>query len=511
MLRVAIVGSLLVLARVPYYLTGHVQEDAYITFRCARNLAESGQYGFNLGERVSASTSHLSVFLAALFHVITSEHYVLAMLLVQTLALVMAASLLAAAIRHSFAACPDAKLWCILALTPSGLLVSYSGMETALLVLVICALLHALGNASSHSWLLAASFLAPWLRPDAVAYVGVLCAALSLRNRRAAVQHAVGCAAGLAALLVFNKLYFGTWLHQTIIAKSVAYRDAASVGIGPFLARLKMVFLGTPEVASMFVPIGTKYLSWLSLPSLLAVLVSIAYLLRRASRGGAPRTLLLAMSAVVFVLPAAYCAGAVVFPWYLWPSQFLAHALIIAALAAAVARLPRVSRVVTVAGYGVLLLLGIGQWVLSANIGAQDRGYRASIGEHIRSISQKDDTLLLEPAGYVPYFAQRYTWDEIGLVSPLVSARRATHGRRWWLEFLREFRPTYVLEREDILRRLTLDGHRLDDGEWEWFLGSYALVKEFVYDPSEFASSRLLRSVLRFGSATRYFLYKRRG
>ncbi|MBP8998424.1 MAG: hypothetical protein KBG10_09100, partial [Anaerolineaceae bacterium] len=55
----------LFLVRVPFFLTHHVQEDAYISLRCAENLAESGVYGFSPGERVSSSTARRYVFLAA--------------------------------------------------------------------------------------------------------------------------------------------------------------------------------------------------------------------------------------------------------------------------------------------------------------------------------------------------------------------------------------------------------------------------------------------------------------
>ncbi|MGB7836360.1 MAG: hypothetical protein WBL84_29590 [Xanthobacteraceae bacterium] len=46
----------LVLVRVPYFLTHHIQEDAYIAFRTAFNLADHGVYSFNVDEHAPGAT-----------------------------------------------------------------------------------------------------------------------------------------------------------------------------------------------------------------------------------------------------------------------------------------------------------------------------------------------------------------------------------------------------------------------------------------------------------------------
>src|SRR5712671_223511 len=70
------VGLCLVALQLPFVLTQHIQEDAYITFRSAANLADLHVYGFNPGERVSASTSHLSVFVVALLRKFTGDAFI---------------------------------------------------------------------------------------------------------------------------------------------------------------------------------------------------------------------------------------------------------------------------------------------------------------------------------------------------------------------------------------------------------------------------------------------------
>lgn len=55
----------LVLVRVLYFLTHHIQEDAYIAFRTAFNLADHGVYSFNVDEHAPGATSLLFGFLEA--------------------------------------------------------------------------------------------------------------------------------------------------------------------------------------------------------------------------------------------------------------------------------------------------------------------------------------------------------------------------------------------------------------------------------------------------------------
>src|SRR5580692_9113543 len=87
---VAAIFVMLVLVRVPFFLTHHVQEDAYISWRCARNFANTGVYCFNFPERVSASTSHAYVFLTAGVIRIAGTHFVPVILTLNTMMFVAA-------------------------------------------------------------------------------------------------------------------------------------------------------------------------------------------------------------------------------------------------------------------------------------------------------------------------------------------------------------------------------------------------------------------------------------
>jgi hypothetical protein len=123
-------------------------------------------------------------------------------------------------------------------------------------------------------------------------------------------------------------------------------------------------------------------------------------------------------------------------------------------------------------------------------------------------MSAEGDTLLLEPAGYVPYFAGLRTDDEIGLGSPKVTRYRQQYGSAWWPQFVRDTQPTFIVEREPMASFMTLDGYVLTDSERAWFVERYTLVSTFTYNPDRLRGYALTRAIARLGSAAGYRLYR---
>jgi hypothetical protein len=207
----------LFLVRVPFFLTHHVQEDAYISLRCAENLAETGVYGFNPGERVSSSTSHLYVFLAATIRLFAGHAaFVPAMLVINTL-LFLAGTWFVA--KRIFSDEKKRSLfWVLASVLPVSILISSSGMETSLLIFVIGLSFYLLGKPKGRWRAYGLIGLLPWVRPDALAYALLLLSGNALNRKRLPWG---GCWAllGMGGLLTFNQLYFGSLLQQSIQAK----------------------------------------------------------------------------------------------------------------------------------------------------------------------------------------------------------------------------------------------------------------------------------------------------
>jgi hypothetical protein len=510
--RIGAIATALLLVQVPFIATKHIQEDAFITFRCVRNLVETGVYGFNPGERVSASTSHASVFIAAALKRVFADWFVPAVQLAYGAATVAGIYLLVSAL------VADERrqkiVWAISAVLPVSILIAYSGMETGLLVLLMGAIMTGTVDSRFSPACAAAWFLLPWVRPDAVAFgaivLGVMTAGPKGRSHVAA-SYALAALVGVVSWLAFNHAYFGVWLPQTITGKSEVFLPtSARAAIVEGVSRARRMFFGDAFTPGIFVPIETKYLHVLGVPAFLITLAAGVSAVVNPVWAGVRRPAAAALVLMTFVVPLAYAAGGAPGTWYFWPSRLTGSLLVVAPLTAVLGRQASGIRRFAVAGVtaGLFVLLA-GQWCYAIAWSTQERLYRGGIGEEIRRISDPHDTLLLEPAGYVPYFAERWTWDEVGVASPVITEYRRLYGSRWWIRFVQDKSPTFLLEREPMREFVTYDAYRLTRDEREWFERNYAMVREFRYDARSLRHSPLLGRISSLSEAATYLLYQR--
>ena len=55
-------------------------------------------------------------------------------------------------------------------------------------------------------------------------------------------------------------------------------------------------------------------------------------------------------------------------------------------------------------------------------------------------------------------------------------------NKRWWLDFIEENKPTFIVDRKNIFKGFSKDGKfNLNDNEIIWFRENYELVKEYNY------------------------------
>jgi len=506
------VGTGLLAAQIPFIVTRHVQEDAYITFRCAANLVATGIYGYNPGERASASTSHLAVFTVALIRLAAGQHFIVATQMLYGIATLVGLYLIAAAVVRDTPS--RIWVWAAIGLFPVSLTVAYSGMETALVMLLTGTILRSTYEPWPTTWTLAAFFLLPWARPDAVALgiVTILSAgAFGKQSMRPVITYSVYLMAGSISWLVFNRLYFGAFLPQSIHGKAImwmpsTWHDAVLGGA----MRLRQVFLGQSMWQGIFTPIATRHLKMLAVPAFVVVAAAAIAVTARPAKFAASRRAAVALAGIAFVMPVAYAVGGVLAPWYFWPSAVAGWLLVVVAGVASIRPLRGVRQHLACAAAAIVLVsLMVGQWLYAASWGTQEHFYRGGIGDEIRTLASPGDTLLLEPAGYVPFHAQLWTWDEIGITSPVVTEYRSNYGPAWWIRFIHDRTPTFLLERDHILANRTLDGYDLSTDEQAWFATHYALVRVFTYEPDRLRSARLMLFAARLGSARDYYLYRR--
>lgn len=501
--RWALIATLLVACRAPFWWTQHFQEDAFITFRTAFNLADHGEYTFNLGERYPAATSVLYGHLVAGIRWLAGPRALDAIQVVNACLAVIGswwfASALFADRRRAIG------LWVLLALTPITLQLSYSGMETALVVFLLGLLARGVAEAEGVAALVA-GFLLPLARPDALVFPGlVVLLAFGWPLRRRALL-AAAALAGTAVSSMVGWLYSGFWLPTTALAKLAAYQPDRS--LSAFFGRCWTIY----GRESFFAPFNTKFLASTGFAEL-ATLVGIAAIVfveaRRSGLRSGTRVGILA--AWVLAVPLFFAIGANTFPWYFWPSGWVASGLVAAAILLGLEALRPRARVFGVCLLAAsLLTLDGARFVLSVNWGAQAFRYLGGIGTYIGSVAKPGDTLLLEPAGAIPFFSGLLTYDEVGLASRriLPYLRRDSVGN--WLGFARDVRPTFTVQRDHFFAGSTALGYVLTAEDKAWFDQTYELIAEFHFDAAKLARSPFEQRILGLSTPVRYYVFRLR-
>ena len=233
-----LIAGLLTLAMLARLVPGErMVDDAYITFRYARNLVEGHGPVYNPGEHVLGTTTPLyTLLLAGLALVTRSRDFPALALAVNALAGAASVGLVYAlgnrlAGRRTPAAA-TALLW---AVAPYSVTFAIGGMETDLTIALLLATsyAHLTGRPRAMAVLSALALLA---RPDTAILLGPLWLDLALTRLR---EHQLVdvLSAGLITLaillpwLIFGTLYFGSPFTNSVAAKSVTYRLDPTEGL----------------------------------------------------------------------------------------------------------------------------------------------------------------------------------------------------------------------------------------------------------------------------------------
>ena len=221
-----LIVALLVIALAARLIPGQrMVDDAFITFRYARNLVRGAGFAYNPGDRVLGTTTPLYTLLMAGIALATGD--------LEFPVLALAANALAGAVStvlvyllgrrwagHWAPAAASAILW---AVAPYSVTFAIGGMETDLTIALLLAAAYA--HLTHRHWTLAVfTALALLARPDTAILLGLLWLDLLLIRRRIPWREGLVTLALLAPWLIFGTLYFGSPIPNSIAAKSAAYR-----------------------------------------------------------------------------------------------------------------------------------------------------------------------------------------------------------------------------------------------------------------------------------------------
>jgi hypothetical protein len=433
----SLIGALLSVALLVRLAPGErIVDDAYITFRYARNIVESRGFVYNPGEPVLGTTTPLyALVLAAAALTSGSRDFPTIAVMVNALAGAASVGLLYALIKrmaeHALPAAAAALLW---AVAPYSVTFAIGGMETDLTIALL------LGASCAHlagrsRWMAVSSALALLARPDTVILLGPLWLSFILKERRSpGIAHipwqeaAIGLGL-LAPWLVFGTLTFGSPIPGSITAKSAAYRLSPAESLVRMIQHYSAPFFGHEILGRGWQLIGfVIYLLLCGLGGLWAL---------RRDRGTWP---LLAYPFVYFAVFAA--ANPLLFRWYLSPPlpfYFLFIVIGIWSLGGDVDRLlgrssvrsaglPMYRSIILALFTVVALVFTLSAWELHPGHGPARPAPKmawfelellyARAADIVLAQAQPSDTLCAGDIGTLGYVTRLRILDTVGLVTP---------------------------------------------------------------------------------------------
>lgn len=499
-------GFLLVLLHIPFYLAHRIEDDSYISFTCGKTLAESGTLGFNKGEKISVCTSHLYVLIIAASHLVFGDFFIQAVMLFNLIislwALYIMSSLFYAGLKQRLI------LWSISSFLPQALLIVDKGMETPILIFLIAVILKWVCSQKFGLSACFALFLVPFVRPDWAVFILLPIIYVFIKNRKIDYKILLSAISGTLAFFIFNKLYFGHFLNQSIIAKSHLIVKT------PFWELLGKVFFSNDFGIFLPINISSLYirhfiLIFLFYSSGILFFTGFVYFVFKffKSSNQSHKNILAVMLGLIFFVPVLYAFGGVIFSWYLLPSALLAYFLLASGLITFLNGLGKRNKIIMTLIILILFLILIGcQLLIDVYAGSLNYYYYSEVGKYIKSISSENDSIMLEPLGVIPFFAKRYAHDEAGLASPLVTEYWEKYGLKWWINYVKDKKPTFLVER-------SVDAFGLSLQEKEWFDGNYSLVKEFHYNLKDYPSvnfiDQFVSKIFRMGFNSVFYIYKK--
>ena len=477
-----------VLVKLLFLLTHHIQEDAFITWRVAQNLLDYGVIGFNGETKISASTTHLYVFVSYVFNLIFGkENFIYPLLIFNSLLFTIGSYFLSKLILEN--PVHQAIFIFLFGILPPSIKISILGMEYGILFFLEMALLY-FGFKQNKIW---AQILFPILilftRIDTVIFLGIVFLVDIIWNKKIRWFYILGGILGVAVLMSFNWFYFGELVNNTIVAKSVTYAKNMSLALQwKYFLMNYGNFWGMLKLPGDFNPFTILVLFF----ELLAFLYIVS---KRESKNLFIWIIFLFgwTKQLIFISQRSY------FDWYYWVPQILLFAVI----------LVFVLEQKTYKFWWISLLLifyilpmAAFQTIHSIATGNGEWNYRRSIGLFLKDYEKdKNQYILLEPAGYIPYFSGLKAIDEVGLVDKEIQAEIKKDKANYWKNTVEKRKPKYLLAPKNLF----------EGKDGSFYQENYQLLKEFRIKNHLNSDNKILEKIYRLKpSGTDYNLYERK-
>ena len=477
-----------VLVKLLFLLTHHIQEDAFITWRVAQNLLDYGVIGFNGETKISASTTHLYVFVSYIFNLIFGkENFIYPLLIFNSLLFTIGSYFLSKLILEN--PVHQAIFIFLFGILPPSIKISILGMEYGILFFLEMALLY-FGFKQNKIW---AQILFPILilftRIDTVIFLGIVFLVDIIWNKKIRWFYILGGILGVAVLMSFNWFYFGELVNNTIVAKSVTYAKNMSLALqwkyflmnyGNFWGMLKLPGDFNPFTILVLVFELLAFLYIVSKRESKNLFIWIIFLFGWTKQ-------------LIFISQRSY------FDWYYWVPQILLFAVILVfVLEQKTYKFWWISLLIIF----YILPMAAFQTVHSIATGNGEWNYRRSIGLFLKDYEKdKNQYILLEPAGYIPYFSGLKAIDEVGLVDKEIQTEIKKDKANYWKNTVEKRKPKYLLAPKNLF----------EGKDGSFYQENYRLLKEFRIKNHLNSDNKILEKIYRLKpSGTDYNLYERK-
>ena len=477
-----------VLVKLLFLLTHHIQEDAFITWRVAQNLLDYGVIGFNGETKISASTTHLYVFVSYVFNLIFGkENFIYPLLIFNSLLFTIGSYFLSKLILEN--PVHQAIFIFLFGILPPSIKISILGMEYGILFFLEMALLY-FGFKQNKIW---AQILFPILilftRIDTVIFLGIVFLVDIIWNKKIRWFYILGGILGFVVLMSFNWFYFGELVNNTIVAKSVTYAKNMSLALqwkyflmnyGNFWGMLKLPGDFNPFTILVLVFEFLAFLYIVSKRESKNLFIWIIFLFGWTKQ-------------LIFISQRSY------FDWYYWVPQILLFAVILVfVLEQKTYKFWWISLLVIF----YILPMSAFQTVHSIATGNGEWNYRRSIGLFLKDYEKdKKQYILLEPAGYIPYFSGLKAIDEVGLVDKEIQTEIKKDKANYWKNTVEKRKPKYLLAPKNLF----------EGKDGSFYQENYRLLKEFRIKNHLNSDNKILEKIYRLKpSGTDYNLYERK-
>ena len=477
-----------VLVKLLFLLTHHIQEDAFITWRVAQNLLDYGVIGFNGETKISASTTHLYVFVSYVFNLIFGkENFIYPLLIFNSLLFTIGSYFLSKLILEN--PVHQAIFIFLFGILPPSIKISILGMEYGILFFLEMALLY-FGFKQNKIW---AQILFPILilftRIDTVIFLGIVFLVDIIWTKKVRWFYILGGILGVVVLMSFNWFYFGELVNNTIVAKSVTYAKNMSLALqwkyflmnyGNFWGMLKLPGDFNPFTILVLVFEFLAFLYIVSKKESKNLFIWIIFLFGWTKQ-------------LIFISQRSY------FDWYYWVPQILLFAVILVfVLEQKTYKFWWISLLIIF----YILPMAAFQTIHSIATGNGEWNYRRSIGLFLKDYEKdKNQYILLEPAGYIPYFSGLKAIDEVGLVDKEIQAEIKKDKANYWKNTVEKRKPKYLLAPKDLF----------EGKDGSFYQENYQLLKEFRIKNHLNSDNKILEKIYRLKpSGTDYNLYERK-